>query len=243
MKKLLGVVLGCLAIVGSSQATIISGAMTTDLGKVINLSGVEWLSFDDSELGTFNVSRAEIEAEGSKWMQAGWRYANEDEIAALFRSLWVYSGADSNYNDGVKFLLDNWGSSDWVERGGSLVVDRTSLSMPEYIYYENYRLSFGLYGYEMIPEGFSKGVWINEENDVIFERVNPTDPDYIQHRDAGVLWQGSYIDRVEPWLGSYLVRGDSIYSKNSVPEPSSILLMLAAGLGMVGVRYNTKRPH
>lgn len=235
MKKLLGALLGCLLIFESAQAAIIAGNLTTDQGKSVNLSGVEWLSFDDVELGTFNVSRAEIEAEGSKWMQAGWRYAKEEEVQALFRSLPTWISGDWNYNDGVKFLLDNWGSSDWVERGGSLVVDQTSLDPARYLYYENYRLSFGLYGYEMIPDGFSKGVWINEENIVLEDRVDPSLPDYVRYGNSAVMWQGSYIDRVEPWLGSYLVRGDSIYSSNSVPEPPSILLVLAASLGLFGV--------
>lgn len=240
MNKLLSVLLGCLVTFGSAQATIISGNLTTDQGKAVNLSGVEWLSFNDPELGTFNVSRAEIEAEGSKWMQAGWRYANEEEVGALFRSLPTWISRDWNYNDGVKFLLDYWGSSDWVERGGSLVVDQTSLDPARYLYYENYRLSAGFYGYEMTPDSFSKAVWINEENAVIEDRVDPALPDYVRNWNSAVMWQGSYIDRVESWLGSYLVRGESIYSNNSVPEPNTILLMLAAGLSLVGVMRSGK---
>jgi len=241
MKKLIVMLLGFLATVGAAQAAIISGNLTTDLGKVVNLSGVEWLSFDDAELGTFNASRAEVEAEGSKWMQAGWRYANEEEVQALFGSLPPTLISDHwNYSDGVKFLLDNWGNSDSVERGLSLVYDLTSQDPARYIYSENFRLSAGSYGYGMIPDGNSKLVWINEENTVIVDYVDPALPDYVRYQNSAVMWQDSYVDRVEPWLGSYLVRGDSIYSNNGVPEPSSILLMLAAGLGMFGVMHNRK---
>jgi hypothetical protein len=73
-----------LALSTHAGATVISGAHTTAGGKVVDLSGLEWLSWNE----TFGVSRDAIEAGHGGLLADGWRYATGSEFTALISSLW-----------------------------------------------------------------------------------------------------------------------------------------------------------
>lgn len=97
----------------SAQATIISGNHTTADGKEVNLSGLEWLSFDE----TFGITRVAIDADYNGFKSDGWRYATGDEFTALISSLWggVSGQATTNY-DGSQWLWENFDNPDFTSR-------------------------------------------------------------------------------------------------------------------------------
>lgn len=89
-----------------SEATVM-GLNYTDLGKEVNLSGVEWLGLT----ATHNISRADIEAGTGGWLSNNWRYATRGETESLFDSLWGGTNEGwhiSNY-DGGSWFYDNFG--------------------------------------------------------------------------------------------------------------------------------------
>jgi len=93
-----------------SYAAIISGNLTTTGGKSVELSGLEWLSFDHTGFSTLGVSSATISDSNSIWSIDGWRYASFEELTALNSSLGLIRANSFDNEDGVSFILDRWDS-------------------------------------------------------------------------------------------------------------------------------------
>jgi hypothetical protein len=100
-------VLFAMSIMTGANAAIISGTHQTNDGKNVNLSNLEWLSFDL----TSNVSRTDIENGNGGWLADEWRYATRTEAEGLLDSLWggTVEGWHSSNNDGATWLMDNIG--------------------------------------------------------------------------------------------------------------------------------------
>lgn len=92
---------------GQLQAEFISGTQTTSDGRTVNLSGLEWLKWNDSRI----VGQTAVQVEASMSSGGaleGWRYASRSEFESLFDSLWggVEEGhSESNY-DGSRWLYE-----------------------------------------------------------------------------------------------------------------------------------------
>ncbi|MEM9633302.1 MAG: hypothetical protein AAGA50_18370 [Pseudomonadota bacterium] len=96
----------------TAAAATVSGFHQTAAGKVVNLSGLEWLTWDQ----TTSLSRTQIEnGTGNTFFAEGWRYATRREFETLFDSLWggLSEGWHSSNQDGTTWLLN--------------VMDRTTL--------------------------------------------------------------------------------------------------------------------
>lgn len=92
----------CLPLTAAHAATV-SGIHTTNGGKSVNLSGLEWLTLDETE----NLSRTDIEnGTGNTFLADGWRYATRGEFEALFDSLWggVAEGWQASNYDGADWF-------------------------------------------------------------------------------------------------------------------------------------------
>jgi len=104
----------------------------TDGGKSVDLSGLEWLSFDDVSLSTFDKTYAEISNSSSIWSTAGWRYATNIEVDSLWNSLGLSEAQSTSNSDGVDFILDNWGgvyvpTNDFISGYGANSLTTTTL--------------------------------------------------------------------------------------------------------------------
>lgn len=92
----------CIPLTAAHAATV-SGIHTTNGGKTVNLSGLEWLTFDETE----NLSRTDIEnGAGNTLLADGWRYATRGEFEALFDSLWggIAEGWQTSNYDGADWF-------------------------------------------------------------------------------------------------------------------------------------------
>ncbi|GGO68344.1 PEP-CTERM sorting domain-containing protein [Bowmanella pacifica] len=93
----------CLGLlINPANASIISGTHYTNDGKLVNLSGLEWLSWDV----TVGLSRASIEAGEMGLLDAGWRYATRKELSDLFQSVTPVPGQSPLNSDGTKWLWE-----------------------------------------------------------------------------------------------------------------------------------------
>jgi hypothetical protein len=96
------------ALVVSANATagIISSANshTTSDGSVVNLSGLDWLSWDV----TTGQSRTTVENGFDGLLDDGWRYATVMEYKTMMESVFdTYDGWSSDNADGALWLYDN----------------------------------------------------------------------------------------------------------------------------------------
>lgn len=104
----LSILLFCSFITSNAIASIISGPQTTSNGKVVNLSGLEWLSLDQ----TVGYSKTSIEdGSAGNWLANGWRYSTRTETEALLDSLWggTTEGWYWDNYDGASWFGDNFG--------------------------------------------------------------------------------------------------------------------------------------
>ncbi len=94
------------------HGAIVSGTHYTDGGKLVNLQGLEWLSWDE----TVGVSRTDIEAGWGGLIADGWRYATEGELALFFQSL--SPAGDEGYHisnhDGSQWLWETFDNPDFT---------------------------------------------------------------------------------------------------------------------------------
>ena len=219
-------------------AAIISGAVTTDSGAVVNLSGLEWMSFDHQDstgdYTSLNVLWDTYDDAGTIWDLNGWRLATQTEVTSLYNSLSLTSGEAAGNADGVAFLHDNFGFDP---------VAATSFYGPDYGI--NYSIDYGAYNWAI-------GVFLSdtagtygslETKSAYYNEYIDHDPndstDYTQYSGGHdplsqfVLssFSTSTSDRGDQW-GAFFVREETIAP---VPVPPSLVLMasgLAAGLGI-----------
>ena len=99
-------ILGFLLIIGlNANAAIISGleTHTTSDGSVVDLSGLDWLSWDETRGEKPN------DVENSVLFANGWRYASVLEFGTLMTSLYDVIGSTSTDNsDGGQWIFDNF---------------------------------------------------------------------------------------------------------------------------------------
>lgn len=105
-----------LSVSGFANAGLITGEQYTDDGKLVELSQLEWLTWDE----TINLSRDDIEnGINNTFIADGWRYATRSEFEALFDSLWggTLEGWQSSNKDGAIWLNANLdlSSSSWQD--------------------------------------------------------------------------------------------------------------------------------
>ena len=101
----------------AASAGTIYGYQETDGGKVVNLSGLEWITWDE----TNDFSRSNIEAGfENSFLADGWRYATRTEFEALFDSLWggVIEGWDTSNHDGAAWLYTTMALQPSPDRDG-----------------------------------------------------------------------------------------------------------------------------
>ena len=111
-KLLIGVTLFLIS--SGSGAAIISGNITTTGGALVNLSGLEWMSFDHMD-GTDDYTSLSqqwntYDDTDTIWALNGWSLATETQVASLYNSLGLTSGRNSTNRDGVEFLHSYFGA-------------------------------------------------------------------------------------------------------------------------------------
>lgn len=224
-----------LGFISTSNATIISGDLTTAGGKAVDLSGLEWLSFDHAGLSTLGVSRQDISDSGSIWSQGGWRYASYDEMTALNSSLGLITANDINNEDGISFILDLWDSYTQPENTAYITWTDPSYSLHKTAFDRLYG-AIGYYDASGDLTGFGWAQFISSFVDTkTYQEPNTDLNSQITKYSSYFMWELLDIDPSNPNfedLGSYLVR-----DSQSVPEPSIILLF---GIGLFGLGYKRK---
>ncbi len=100
---------------GISTASVI-GHHTTDKGKTVELSGLEWLELT----ATNGLSVKDIKTGKGGFTTAGWRYATRSETEKLMDSLW--GGKKEGYKksnfDGAEWFFDNFGIGQEYDNSG-----------------------------------------------------------------------------------------------------------------------------
>ncbi len=226
----------------SSHAAIISGDLTTAAGSDVDLSGLEWLSFDHlasdgTDFSTIGLSYDTVSAADSIWSLDGWRYASTTEVNNLWLSLGLTGGAWLTNSDGVDFILGNWGGVDIPM--GDFVAGTLTTTTGAHTKIE------AMYG------DASSG-----EVDSMFLR---TDFELSNVRNGQVVSASSFLDeatrnqwmstdyRVADFLASgdqrfygasFLVREASDDGSTSVPEPGMFALF---SLGLIGMGIFRRR--
>lgn len=119
--------LGLLA--GTASASIISGTHFTNEGKLVNLSGLEWLSWDV----TIGLSRASIEAGDMGLLGSGWRYATRKELSDLFQSVAPQAGQSPLNSDGTKWLWETFDNPSFLA-SASPVSGGVAMSRIKYLF-------------------------------------------------------------------------------------------------------------
>lgn len=211
-----------------TQASIISGSHMTDDGKVVNLSGLEWLSFDDDTLGstTIDVARDSVVDSNSIWSLAGWRIASRDEFHDLYDSLGLNYGENSTNNDGIDWMIDNLGSTeinDEIGFGHGLPGDRDAYSSITGFYSG----AFDVHG-QYLAQSFTQDYteWFSSSLTGFYPLETEADVD--------THWLNS--TRAYNTTGTFLVREASV----AVPEPSIVALI---SLGLMGLGFTRRKQH
>jgi hypothetical protein len=245
MKKLSLVMLILLSFTSTSYSAIISGDFFTDAGNAVNLSGLEWLSFDDTNLGTLSISREAIEDPNSQWVQEGWRYAAVEEIEAMMSSLGIsmtFSGSSSIKDDGVGFIFDNWGGIT-IQNYGDGIEDRSELTPNPFIrYWEEYLYVVGQFGDTFNISGYSQlyseHLWFTSPQVSHLDFLEPsTRSDYTKTQPS-FSQPGVVLTTNDNFIvASFLVKGENIYQSNAnaITEPSALALFFLGFIGLFGI--------
>lgn len=190
-----------------ANAMSISGVHTTAGGKNVELSNLEWLTWDQ----TVGISRNDIEAgNGNTFIADGWRYASRSEFEDLFDSLWggVTDGADALNYDGTQWLYDNLDRTSGVEQNAYFGADGECEPSPQ-------RTCGGYYANELYQQG--RG-FLHDFYGVSFGASPAVNGNYAYDKS---------IQRID-W-SSALVRSDV----SAVPIPAALPLF-GTGLALMG---------
>ncbi|MBV1879504.1 MAG: PEP-CTERM sorting domain-containing protein [Pseudomonadales bacterium] len=205
----------------------ILGPQITGEGKIVDLSGLEWLELP----GTEHLSRNDIEGGAGGFIAAGWRYASRSEAEALFDSLWggTVEGLSADNYDGARWFLDHFGVADvygdgYSSGGGSFwnlmfgnaleCSPNPNLSCAGQVKIED--LAFA-----SVPANSTFGFNVGGFSDALGLSTGLT-PDNISNTLAN--------DSITEARGSLLVR--------SVPEPSMLVLLMLGLMLMARGKYS-----
>jgi len=119
-KKMAAVGLLALGSVSANAGIISGGNHYTDAGTNVNLSGLEWLTWDE----TFNVSRTAIETGHGNFINNGWRYATGIEFGALLSSISPQHGYGTLNHDATRWLWENFDAPNYATINGGFTPSR-----------------------------------------------------------------------------------------------------------------------
>ncbi|MCP4253270.1 MAG: PEP-CTERM sorting domain-containing protein [Candidatus Scalindua sp.] len=115
------------------------GTHQTAAGKVVNLSGLEWLEWDHGA----GLSRVDVSNQmGAGGTYEGWRYASRAEVGALLDSLWggTHEGWHASNLDGGDWLSENMNNyHDWTPDGTNFHFGADSELSAGLSFYGHYR--------------------------------------------------------------------------------------------------------
>ncbi len=216
-----------------ANAAIISGNVTTDAGVAVNLSGMEWMSFDHMDGGTdytsFGKTVASYSDAGSVWAQNGWELATQQQVTDLYNSLGLTSYRNILNGDGVDFLQQNFGSV----THGAAAHDSSYYSDNAHIRDRSLGVfdsgTVGTLGYLLI------------ESDWEINRVDKDPDDHFDYNFYRIMHDYAYLNEswaADSWPGSEDHIGGFFVRTSSVPEPSIIALF---GLGLIGLGFARRR--
>jgi hypothetical protein len=158
IKSLTGATAAVLLVFGTVNvsAAIISAPQTINDSLTVELSNLEWLSWDV----TAGYSRAEIENGALGLLDQGWRFSTRNEFESLFDSLWGgVEGASALNYPGALWLYSNLDLAGPVSEDG----DGGFIASQAIFYGENAEcgsVDFSCYGYyqlQSVTNGTSSG--------------------------------------------------------------------------------------
>lgn len=210
----------------SARAGIISGTHYTDGGKLVNLSNLEWLSWDV----TIGISRNDIETGALGLLDDGWRYATRLELSDLFRSIINSPGQSALNSDGTKWLWEIFDNPSFnapaYTPGGSVGLSRAK------------NLFVGADGECRVdPTQSCRALWTAyTRDDLGYVDGSGYNSVYNNYIDKSTSTSGNLGDLSQ--VASVLVRVAKDQS-TQVPEPSSTVILSLGLLGMLFYRRQT----
>ena len=196
----------CLLGTSSVNAGLISGTHFTDKGRQVNLSGLEWLTWDLTD-----ISRTTMEVNLQTGVNyKGFRYATRSELEALLDSLW--GGTDEGWH------RSNFDGANWLANTFHPNADEY-----RYLYFGadgecSTDVNISCYGH--YNHNADKGGWFQNDSGLSFGTSTTN--------DNAVTTKSARFSS----LAHVLVRE---LSANPVPEPSGLLLVFSGGLLLAGL--------
>jgi hypothetical protein len=198
----------------SANAAIIDGTTvhTTSDGSTVNLSGLDWLTWDVTD----GISRQDIENGYGGLFSDGWRYASIGEYSAMISTVFdTYTGWDEANSDGSEWLYNNL----------------YGLNSEAATDYNNVR-KYNFYGADGECASTTSGCWgyyrFRDDDGLGGSDTHDSGWMHTDHFDGTIAVGHSYSNGA---YASALVRG-------TVPEPSVLALM---GLGIFGIGLSRRK--
>ena len=197
----------------TASAGLIVGSHTTDLGKNVNLGGLEWHTWHDLT----NISRTTMLSEmQSGGLYDGWRYAKKSDFNLLFDSLWgEEEGSHAANIDRSNWLNNNFGSTQMTSLNGDVSygfwiaygsIDEVGSSDTAF---------FGLYSIDQQING-SKGVF---------------------SRNLGVGGGYDFTNIFNDDIGNGPIQTHALVRVSQVPEPSTLAIFALGLMGLASRRF------
>ena len=242
-----------------ANAGIISGLQKTDLGKNVDLQGMEWLSLEHTAgLSRFDIENGFTDRYGQVWAAGEWRYATRNQTELLLNSLWgqTWDGWSSDNVDGVNWFLEQFGGLAYDEGFGKERINKNSDST-DWLSYDYSWFNFGLenecssislstcygsIGVGTITDTSRYASATNIKTQDIYTYNSGERVGYISDRrgaDMGndQLNSSHKKSRTGQYLGNLLVRNSPIAE---VTEPSTFVIFALSLLGILSRRKGAR---